>query len=104
MLLNFLAEKKHSATDQTFLAKSQKLSWNAKVLIFCFDLVPGILTDLTCKQWRKIWKIWRKNHASEKPYLDFVWNIFASISSRMLPKLENYDIIKIQDNLHKLFV
>ena len=49
-------------------------------------------------------KIWRKNHASEKPYLDFVWNIFASISSRMLPKLENYDIIKIQDNLHKLFV
>ena len=26
MLLNFLAEKKHSATDQTFLAKSQKLS------------------------------------------------------------------------------
>ena len=50
MLLNFLAEKKHSATDQTFLAKSQKLSLNAKVLIFCFDLVPGILTDLTCKQ------------------------------------------------------
>ena len=50
MLLNFLAEKKHSATDQTFLVNSQKLSRNAKVLIFWFDLVLGILADLTCKQ------------------------------------------------------